>query len=259
MPETHILVSARGGYASGSNQDEIWAMNMRYALVWGTVDNKGTFPSNLQVLDDAQETDNAQYNYRSNFAVTAGTLPFNLEDWVTGSLLDGWTSFWAGGAQAATACQLRELVIAPIEAPFGRASERRSARLTWKTPIPGSGGANMLPTEVATVVSWQTDRLGPKGKGRIYLPARTVTGTHPEGYMNVGTAGVLLDGAVDLLETTQYDGIGPNQWNARPVVTGKPYREYATVTGVRVGRIYDAQRRRRNALDENYVSKQVSY
>jgi len=47
--------------------------------------------------------------------------------------------------------------------------------------------------------------------------------------------------------------------NVRPIVTGKPYVDYAVVTQVQVGNVIDTQRRRRNRLTEVRVSDSVSY
>jgi hypothetical protein len=42
-------------------------------------------------------------------------------------------------------------------------------------------------------------------------------------------------------------------------VTGKPYSSYGQITGMSVGDIYDAQRRRRRQLVETRVTGALSY
>jgi len=53
-------------------------------------------------------------------------------------------------------------------------------------------------------------------------------------------------------------GVGHSEW-ALPIVTGKPYDNYAVVTSVQVGDVMDTQRRRRRQLVESYHSEDVSY
>ena len=59
---------------------------------------------------------------------------------------------------------------------------------------------------------------------------------------------------VALLQALTYSGVGMGSPQTAPVVTGKPFVNYARVTEVRVGNVPDTQRRRRRSLPETYVS-----
>lgn len=162
----------------------------------------------------------------------------------------------AGPSLISQLAVMRKATLYPIDGPLGRVSEGRKATATWQTPLAGGGGSDVLPLEVATVVSWETLRNGPKGKGRIYLPARVKAAVATDGSITTGQISVIGPGAVELLHDLEYDS-GVNPWEVGPIVTGKPYSQYARITGVRLGKVFDAQRRRRNALDEAYTTFDV--
>lgn len=112
----------------------------------------------------------------------------------------------------------------------------------------------------AMVVSFTTDVVrGLASKGRVYVP-----GGAPQ------TTG--MDGGTGLMSTTFTEAIrdawaaflidlddnpGPDFADLRAAVVSKqgdPETNWHTITGVRVGRVMDTQRRRRNALAENYTA-----
>jgi hypothetical protein len=252
MPSTHLLVRVNGGYAAGPNEAEQWSFGIRCAIVSGTVDDKGTLPTNLQVFDAAQEIIETDYVAEIGFGVQASAgLTFPMDSWITNDVVPAIKGYWAGGALCAQTSRLESIQVYPIEGPFGKVSEGRKATVTFNAPINGSGSTTMLPPEVAAVISWQTLRVGPKGRGRIYLPARTTADSDNNGRMKDGSINVMGTSAVELLQGLEYVG-GTNPWNVRPIVTGKPYSNYAVIKQVRIGHVFDAQRRRRNQLDEEY-------
>lgn len=104
-----------------------------------------------------------------------------------------------------------------------------------------------LPTQTALVASLITSRNGPTGKGRIFLPFPGVD-LDAGRLVTVGAAESIRDRVVDFLSTLNSIGtLGPVS-----VVSSLGYT--SPVTGVRVGRVPDTQRSRRNRRDEGYVT-----
>lgn len=85
-------------------------------------------------------------------------------------------------------------------------------------------------------------------------PAQSVGST---GYVSTGGQANALAGQQALLGalTGGITGVGTAHW--QPVITGKPYVNYAVINEVAVGNVVDTQRRRRRSLPETYVSGPV--
>ena len=67
-----------------------------------------------------------------------------------------------------------------------------------------------------------------------------------------------LAAQVALLEALKYDSADPLGPHIAPCVTGKPFTNYATINTVRVGSVFDTQRRRRRSVTENYLESPVT-
>lgn len=109
----------------------------------------------------------------------------------------------------------------------------------------GTGGGYM-PPQVALAVSLVTERRGPTGRGRFFLPAPIGAPESSTGLMLAATAQGVADNAAAFLGAIN----GPAGFGNVAVVSSKGY--LSIVTEVRVGRAYDTIRRRRNGLDEVY-------
>lgn len=137
----------------------------------------------------------------------------------------------------------------------GSGGNRRQSYPTgwWAWPSNGSpvGAATSasLPYEVAMCVSLLTDTRGPRGKGRFYLP--------PLGIAHIA------NGAGALWEPTTVSSIGAAvgafiqavetaTGHQALVVSGRA-KQLHQVKRVEIGRVPDAQRRRRKSLDEARV------
>lgn len=112
----------------------------------------------------------------------------------------------------------------------------------------GSSAAKSLPYEVSCAVTLHTNKRGPRGRGRLYLPPFATTAMDPLGKFQAGyvsTAGAAIG---DLIEAVQgstygYDGI----------VVSMREKVLNTITSVSVGKVPDSQRRRRRSQDEARV------
>lgn len=256
--EQHVLTSFRGSYTLPDLSEESWQFNIRHAMVYGTVDDRGVLPDNLSVRQEPFESTPAGATYIHEWTYDRLSQPFDMEEWVTVGLRGAVEDFIAG-TNWSNKVQLEEIRIYPITGPTGRSTDRLVNILTWDTPVKGTGTLDLLPLEVARVISWRTNRKGPKGRGRIYLPGATTQMLSSAGNIQPGHVNLLGPAAATMLSNMSYSGQGATPWNVRPIVTGAPYRDYAVIDHVRVGAVFDAQRRRRRSLPENYREDTVSY
>jgi hypothetical protein len=159
--------------------------------------------------------------------------------------------YWGDNrVQTSNAHIIREVKLAPI-GPDGRyTGDPQIAGVE----IAGPNARRMYPPQVALVVSTQTARRGPSGRGRVYLPAPLfdVDGSWvvPAGNAQ-GLADTFAAMLVDLA-TTGSDN--------RPVadlltpVLASSKGTLDPILSVRVGRAFDTVRSRRRSLSEAYTA-----
>lgn len=113
----------------------------------------------------------------------------------------------------------------------------------------GAGGATLHPFQVSLAVSLVTDRRGPSGKGRFYLPL-PVAGVTDAGLVSGDiTQDVALRVATFLDAVANRNGAD----TAQPAVVVASTKGFLSpVRGVRVGRVLDTIRTRRRSLEEQY-------
>lgn len=130
----------------------------------------------------------------------------------------------------------------------------------WVTPVPGTGGLNATPPQVACAVTLRTAlRRGPGANGRFYLPLPALS-LDANGQMAAATAQAYADAAGTMLNgvATALGGRlvvasqGTSPLRKTPATTIIP-PAHVPVTRVEVGRVYDTQRRRRSDLLEAYA------
>lgn len=129
-----------------------------------------------------------------------------------------------------------------------------------------SGNTAQYPFQVAMGVSWQTTRpRGPSSKGRIYVPSPWLPVNPSSGRIESTQLGNVTNNWASLL--TQWnllvgqfdDGGNPESQPVRMAVASNvgPAGLTSPITSVRIGDVLDTQRRRRNALVEEYESASV--
>lgn len=109
------------------------------------------------------------------------------------------------------------------------------------------GSNDRMPAQLAVVLSLRTAR--PRGRGsngRMYIPALPTLGTNT-GQFSAGDASTIAAAAATMLAAIG-DILGTEVVVGSQVGAGL----LETVTGVRVGRVPDTQRRRREGLPEAY-------
>lgn len=125
------------------------------------------------------------------------------------------------------------------------------AEATPDAPIAGVTTAS-LPADVALVATLLTGVPGRRTRGRLYIPALGVNIQTPELRVNTGSLAGFANGvAVLLTDIAEAAGaLGP----LGAVVVSQVGSLATPVTSVRVGDVYDTQRRRQNSLIENTAS-----
>jgi hypothetical protein len=115
----------------------------------------------------------------------------------------------------------------------------------------GGSSSITLPFEVACAISLQTDKRGPSGRGRLYLPPFGVGYLQEGGKFTSATiscAGKFIGGIFDaMIADTGHV----------PVVVSRRRLVLNEVTSINVGVVPDAQRRRRRSQDEARVVEWV--
>jgi len=119
---------------------------------------------------------------------------------------------------------------------------------------PGTGSGTPLPAEVSVCISLRTASTGGSGRGRCYLPAPATGALSSTGGLEAGHAD-------DFCEAFQLGIMALNDVTSFTTSTVGVYSRknnaVAAVTAVRVGSVFDAQRRRRNGYGEVYVTRDV--
>lgn len=127
----------------------------------------------------------------------------------------------------------------------------------WGTPVAGGGaGSPTPPNQLALAVTWTTAYArGPAHQGRLYLPTPVVNVDSTSGLFSAlqangveaaaNTFYAALNTAVETVEAGMRCCIMSRK-------SGAATRRM--ITGAKVGRVLDTQRRRRRSLPESYVS-----
>lgn len=256
--ERHLLLTARGTYTLTADEPEIWQNAIRMTLVFGSTDDNGTLPNNWDAVEDNHSDSDGGVEYTANFGINGPpTFTFDplsyLHDYAVPTL-----SEFYGSSAFSTKIVLTQCAIYP-EDQTGHAQDGRSAHATWDTPVPGTGDTDLLPLQVSRGVSWSTPRIGPRGRGRIYLAGGSKVDLDADGGYDGTRGGDLADAAGTMLEGLAYTGIGVGAAQVRPAVIGSPWTMYGTITGLRVSDVFDTQRRRRDRLVPGYASRSISY
>lgn len=128
----------------------------------------------------------------------------------------------------------------------------------WEGDKQGSGVSQVLPIQTAVVVSLGSNRSGPSGKGRFFLPAPSASIGSSDFRMTQEATDLILARSVALLG--DIDGIlgsSTGGSGAPVIVSTKGF--VSPVTNVRVGRVMDTMRSRRSSQLEGYVETPVNF
>lgn len=177
------------------------------------------------------------------------------------AIATAWETFFTNSAHFfSTRHQTTAIKVSEVLAN-GTSDPARTVYHNYGTPISGAGGPGDMPPQVALAATLTSARArGYASKGRMYLPAPTV-GVDATGHMITGTAAALATGL-----KTFFDAVNANNTlglyailNSAATV-GVPSHSalQVRVTGIKVGNVYDTQRRRRNGLSEAYSASTLA-
>lgn len=180
-----------------------------------------------------------------------------------------WTAFFQNATSGiANAWKTDNVKVAQVEAD-GKTNLSNVVYAPYGTAILGGGGAAVFPPQIALVASLENSGArGLAAKGRMYLPGVSIT---------VGTNGQIATPSVLSLANnmkTFIDSVNAAASIGEKVVLASQGRrvkgtdgKYVPVPGtavnsvvnrVRVGSVYDTQRRRRNQMVETYQSAAIA-
>lgn len=263
--EKHLLMTFGGDYVSSPNAGEVWQNSLRFALVFGTVDEVGTLPNNWDPVAASISRTETDWTITGNWSIDGPTLnTFSPDDWLNdyaAPTLDGWMAT----SGISDELRLTWIKLFPIGSN-GRAvpappySQGTPCLLEWTSAYPtGDDGANLMPLQNAVVVSHRSSQTGRKGRGRMFRAGPSVNANDGTGVIGSTYTAFFLSEQIALLEGLSYTGVGGSAANVRPAIIGSPWTSYGMINQVRVGNRMDTQRRRRDQVEETYVSDTPDY
>lgn len=122
------------------------------------------------------------------------------------------------------------------------------APINGETGRSGGSSAIRLPNECSPCVTLDTGVRGRRGRGRVYLPPPLVSMLTTDGKFTNAFADDISSYWFENMIPALSPSSAPYSWAVR---SGKDLALY-DVTGIRVGHVVDAQRRRRNRQNEAY-------
>lgn len=191
----------------------------------------------------------------------AGNAPDPTLAWAE-QIRTHWTTFFtATGAGAfPTSHSTTAIKLSKLSAATGKAILDKTVYANVQNPITGATGVFNPPQTALVATLLSTKARGLAAKGRMYLPPAA---------SGVGTNGRIATTVRDAIATnlkTFFDAINgqgdvpsllilASQGRTPPLVGGP---ENAVMTSLRVGDVYDTQRRRRNGLAESFANRTLA-
>lgn len=263
--EKHLLLTWGGDYVPNTLPGEIWQCSLRLSVVFGATDPVGFLPNDWAVVDDTISLTESTYTVSGNWSIDGPGIGNNLDP---GSYLKDQAepaiSTWMLYAQLNNQVRLRWINLSPIGAPSGNLvaapsfAQGSPCALEYTSSYPvGNLSGTQLPPQNSVSVSHRTLQVGPRGRGRMFLPSSSssiLSGARVATTPQTDIAAA----QVTLLESLALDA-GVSTPDVRPIVTGSPWNRYAIINSVQVGNVMDSQRRRRGNLTETYVTDSPSY
>ena len=263
-PNMHLLLTAGGSYTDTVEGEEAWAVGVRLALVFGSIDPIGTLPTNWLPAAQIINRTEADWTITGNWNTALGGNTFNPDDFLNDQAAPAFGT-WLGATLSSTQVRMDWLKLAPISSPLGREEPAipyltgSPCLLTWTGAQPvGSEGGGLLPLQISCVCGHRTSQVGSRGRGRMFIPgcARNAMDASTA-YWTSTTQNRVTGAQKDLLNALTWAGIGVGAANTQPIITGKPFETYAVITSVRCGNVPDTQVRRKKSLPVTYVTESL--
>jgi hypothetical protein len=182
-----------------------------------------------------------------------------MHDWLYGSAKDAIANYHSDSAtHIASGAKLTFAKMNVVDMQ-GRYIEQATHEYIYAPPVAGAGGAFIHPNQVTLAVSLTTEFVrGHAHRGRYYLPTPSVQVDGTTGLVPVTTCQDIAATSAAFIEALA-DEPGPDLILGQRVAVMSSRGTGATnvVIGVEVGRVMDTQRRRRNAMGEDYQTHVV--
>ena len=181
--------------------------------------------------------------------------------------VEAWHDSWGTVAFSKSVIGVRAIAY-HYDAALKKVLHRGEAGFTGDNTWKGSAGTDMPPENTLALSLW-TFTPGSyvpnaaRRRGRMYLPTLSFDQLGGDGQLTQGQAGVWLDMAGEFFAALQGVIQVPSDGHLRPRVVsrggnGGPSAEATyPITWLRMGRVVDTQRRRRNKLPEQYVDLEL--
>lgn len=179
------------------------------------------------------------------------------------AFLAAWQTFFTStDAHIWTGCKTEGVRIAKLNKEDGKVVPAYNFYAYYGVPIGGANGGAPLPAQtslVASLYARPNKNLG--GKGRMYLPCINVAvntdGTiSPTEQNDVADALQALFNGLNDNASVPGELINASKGRGLQLLDDMPVNRY--VQDVKVGNVYDTQRRRRNQLNETYVAREIT-
>lgn len=154
------------------------------------------------------------------------------------------TAAWAAGGMVDVTTADVDLTLAST-ASIDPLTDRQLTRFEEALALTGDEAVEMLPFQVAVVISLRTALATRSGRGRFYLPPLGVTMVD-DGRVSAAAIAILDNAWTDFFDAMNTGGL-------TVVVRNRTSHVSTVVTSARVGNVFDTQRRRRNKLIETYT------
>lgn len=263
----HLYVTLNGRYKAAQAKlvGETFQTGFRvYTSTAVSPDPIGTLPSDGDVhpVSSIISRDETDWTIEGNWILEEGVGDLDPGDWLNDQLAPAAVTFFGGGLFSSLA-YLEQIRVYPIDStghvapapPFATGTPC-VLRFKAETTCDGGGSAALLPPQISVVASLRTAQVGRSSRGRMFLPALDAQELQANGTFGTSNANTMAGNVATFLENIQLNlGTAP-VW-ALPAVVPTNWESYSLVNGVRIGDVYDTQRRRRRALVEAYSAATV--
>jgi len=182
--------------------------------------------------------------------------------WLNTTVKDALAAYHGG--TTAGVHQFAKLVYAKLNVvdQNGHYVEDTTNEYVWSPTLAGGNGGTLHPNQIALVVTLATDfERGHAHQGRYYMPLPAFAVASSDGLISTSDANFAANAAKQLVEALSVDPaqvVLPVENMRVCVMSQRGTGATRPVTGIKVGRVLDTQRRRRQELPESYVRVTVA-
>lgn len=263
--EKHLYLTIKGSVTTSGLTSEVWQTGIRLALVFGSVDPIGSLPNNWNVSADTINRTETSWIITGNWNITnispAGS--FQPDDYLNDQVAPA-VAAWMAANKSSNQVVVDQMALYPIIAPLGRTEPAppyatgTPCQLTMTDNSIGGTVSGLLPLQDTVVASHRTSQIGRVGRGRMFLPP-SGSSLITNGLVTDTNRDDIADAHQAFVEALAFDAGGLGTASLRPIVTGKPFTNYAVINAVRVGNVMDTQQRRRRQIIETFTTNSVTY